>query len=155
MKRIHHMEDTYLTPHFRLSEFTRSATAQARGIDNTPTEEIVSNLRHLCENVLEPLRQHFGEPITISSGYRSAALNRAVGGASNSQHMTGEAADIRVPDSATGMKWFAWMMEHLEYDQLIKERATNSSRSFWIHVSLKAHGQQRQHVICNLIKNQS
>ena len=64
------MEDTYLTPHFRLSEFTRSATAQARGIDNTPTEEIASNLRHLCENVLEHLRQHFGEPITISSGYR-------------------------------------------------------------------------------------
>ena len=155
MKRIHHMEDTYLTPHFRLSEFTRSATAQARGIDNTPTEEIVSNLRHLCENVLEPLRQHFGEPITISSGYRSTALNRAVGGASNSQHMTGEAADIRVPDSATGMKWFAWMMEHLEYDQLIKERATKSSKSFWIHVSLKAHSQQRQHVICNLIKNQT
>ena len=155
MKRIHHMEDTYLTPHFRLSEFTRSATAHARGIDNTPTEEIVSNLRHLCENVLEPLRQHFGQPVVISSGYRCPTLNRAVGGAKTSQHMTGEAADIRVPDSATGMKWFTWMMEHLKYDQLIKERATMSSRSFWIHVSLKAHGQQRQHVICNLIKNQT
>ena len=149
------MEDTYLTPHFRLSEFTSSATAQARGIDNTPTEEIVSNLRHLRENVLEPSRQHFGEPITISSGYRSAALNKVVGGASSSQDMTGEAADIRVPDSATGMKWFTWMMEHLKYDQLIKERATKSSKSFWLHVSLKAHGQQRQHVICNLIKNQT
>ena len=148
------MEDTYLTPHFRLSEFTRSATAQARGIDNTPTEEIVSNLRHLCENVLEPLRQHFGQPVVISSGYRCPTLNRAVGGAKTSQHMTGEAADIRVPDNATGMKWFAWMMEHLEFDQLIKERATRASPTFWIHVSLKADGKQRQHVLCNLIKNQ-
>ena len=155
------MKDMYLTPHFSLEEFTRSSTASAKGIDNSlnPSRadhrQVIENIKNLCEQVLEPLRQHFGQPVVISSGYRCPTLNRAVGGAKTSQHMTGEAADIRVPDNATGMKWFAWMMEHLEFDQLIKEHATRASPTFWIHVSLNANGRQRQHVICNLIKNQT
>ena len=145
-----------LTEHFRLGEFTRSASAKAHDIDNSvPDVETAMRLAALCVCILEPLREHVGHPIRISSGYRCPELNAIVHGSATSQHMTGEAADIRVPDSATGMKWFTWMMEHLKYDQLIKERATKSSKSFWIHVSLKAHGQQRQHVICNLIKNQT
>ena len=154
------MNDILLTPHFKLSEFIKSPTASAIGIDNSldstsspQAEQIIANLKNLSEQVLEPLRQHFGVPIIIGSGYRCPALNKAVGGVPNSQHQTGEAVDIHIPDVATGNRWFTWMMENLRFDQLIKERATKASKSFWIHVSLKANDQQRQHVIYNLIKN--
>ena len=91
------MEDTYLSQHFRLSEFTRSATASARGIDNTPSASAIDNLRRLCQEVLEPLRRHLDRPVVISSGYRCKKLNQLVGGVRTSQHMTGEAADIAAP----------------------------------------------------------
>lgn len=142
-----------LTEHFKLSEFTNSSTATARGIDNTPNEQQIANLKRICEEILEPLRAFAGQPIIIGSGFRCPALNKAVGGVPNSQHQTGEAVDIHIPNNATGIKWFTWMMENLRFDQLIKEKATKTSKSFWIHVSLKANGKQRQHVICNLIKN--
>lgn len=92
-----------LSEHFDLNEFTRSATADRLHIDNNlnpsdPTgQSIINNLRNLCQQFLEPLREHFGIPVIISSGYRCPALNRAVGGVSNSQHLTGEAADIILP----------------------------------------------------------
>ena len=142
-----------LSPHFKLVEFTRSATATARHIDNTPSEAVVANLTRICQEILEPLRTFAGQPIIIGSGYRCPALNKAVGGVPNSQHQTGEAVDIHIPDNATGMKWFTWMMHNLKFDQLIKEKATKTSTTFWIHVSLRANGNQRQHVIYNLIKN--
>ena len=88
------MEDTYLSQHFRLSEFTRSATASARGIDNTPSASAIDNLRRLCQEVLEPLRRHLDRPVVISSGYRCKKLNDRVGGSKNSQHTKGQAADI-------------------------------------------------------------
>ena len=69
-----------LTQHFRLAEFTRSATADSLGIDNSPDPKSIKNIKQLCEQVLEPLRLHVGVPITVNSGYRCAALNRAVGG---------------------------------------------------------------------------
>ena len=96
--------DIQLSKHFKLSEFISSATATARKIENTPSLEAVSNLQKLCIHILEPLRENFNYPITISSGYRCSALNKAVGGAAASQHMTGEAADIHIPDEATGMR---------------------------------------------------
>lgn len=116
------MQDIQLTEHFKLSEFTKSSIASARHIDNTLSEsnpqqaEIIANLRNLCENVLEPLRQWYGKPIVISSGYHCPALKRAVGGATTSQHMKGEAADLRIPtikapnrsliqDMPTARKW--------------------------------------------------
>ena len=138
------MKDQQLTPHFKLSEFTKSSTATARKIDNTPSQEVISNLKALCQNVLEPLRAYVNEsspskgdkrgsvPIIIGSGYRSPALNKAVGGVANSQHMTGEAADIHLPDNATGRKWFLWMMDNLKFDHyqnlnLIKSSFESSS----------------------------
>ena len=163
------MNDIQLTPHFRLSEFTRSATATARHIDNSLdpsdpcTKQIIDNLRSLCENILEPLRAAINTPsllgegrgeasIIINSGYRCPKLNKAVGGVTNSQHMTGEAADIRVPDAATGNKWFLWMMDNLQFDQLIFEH--NKKGTYWIHVSYRK-GHNRQTVIRNLVKNKS
>ena len=97
-----------LSEHFTLEEFVRSRKAQARGIKNEPPAEAVEGLKLLVQHILEPLRQAWGQPIFITSGYRSPALNRAVGGAHNSQHCLGQAADI-VADlsllNATSSMW--------------------------------------------------
>lgn len=145
--------DIRLSKHFMLSEFIKSATASAKKIDNTPSLEIISNLQSLCIEVLEPLREYFNCPIIISSGYRCPKLNSAVGGVTNSQHATGEAADIHIPDEVTGKKWFDWIEAHCNFDQLIWEKAAPSSTSHWIHVSFRQDGKQRQHVIMNLVKS--
>ena len=121
-----------------MSEFVRSETATRLGIDNRINDPvIISNIRNLCERVLEPLRAFAGSPIIINSGYRCPRLNEAVGGSRRSQHMKGEACDIRIADSATGDRWYSWMKENLPYDQLFKERAHKSSGTVWIHVSLR------------------
>lgn len=163
-----------LTAHFQLSEFTRSATASARKIDNSlnPSNphdaEVISNLTHLCEKVLEPLCQWYGKPIVIGSGYRCPALNKAVGGVSNSQHMKGEAADLHIPtikapnpstgsgqatiqDMATARLWIEHLLEFGRFDQLILEH--DKSGHYWIHVSLKLDdSKNRQLYIPNLLK---
>ena len=85
----------YLSKHFTLDELTKSATATRKGIDNTPNEQALKNLQDLVVNVLEPLRVHYGRPIIITSGFRCEKLNKAVGGSPTSQHVLGQAADIR------------------------------------------------------------
>lgn len=147
------MHDIQLSTHFKLSEFLRSETASARGIDNTPSLEVVSNLQQLCINVLEPLRAYFNTPIVVSSGYRSPALNKAVGGSATSQHMTGEAADLRIPSEAVGREWFKWIMDNCKFHQLIWEKDTPQSTHHWIHVSFRQGGGNKQQVIENLVKN--
>ncbi|MBQ0060600.1 MAG: D-Ala-D-Ala carboxypeptidase family metallohydrolase [Bacteroidaceae bacterium] len=140
-----------MTEHFKLEEFIRSSTAQQLGIDNTPSEEVILNLRNLCEKVLEPLRQWYGKPISISSGYRCPALNRAVGGVTKSQHLKGEAADIRLPSIAIGRKMLEYIVFHLPYDQVIWEH--NTDGLYWIHVSLKRDPRKnRLHYIPYLLK---
>jgi hypothetical protein len=90
-------DNTVLTPHFKLREFTESATAMKHGIDNRPTPEVVENLRRLCKHTLEPLREKLGLPIVITSGFRTKALNDIiVHAARKSQHMSGQAADFHV-----------------------------------------------------------
>ncbi len=86
-----------LSEHFELAEFLVSETAARRGIANEPTPEIIDNLRRLCQLVLEPLRVKLVRPVVITSGYRSLALNRAVGGSPTSHHRQGRAADLIVP----------------------------------------------------------
>ena len=126
--------DIQLTEHFSLSEFTRSATAARFGIDNTPDTGQVTNLRNLCCEILEPLRREYG-PIHISSGFRTERLNMLVHGVGNSQHMRGEAADIRIPDKQMGEKYFQFIRFRCNYDQLIFEH--NRWGATWIHVSCK------------------
>ena len=90
-------DNTVLTPHFKLREFTESATAKKHGIDNRPTPEVVENLKRLCQHTLEPLREKLGLPIIITSGYRTKELNDIIVHASRkSQHMSGQAADFWV-----------------------------------------------------------
>lgn len=155
------MNNIQLTPHFKLSEFTKSSTASARGIPNVPNKEQVSNLKALCVEVLEPLRQWYGKTIIIGSGFRCPALNKAVGGVSNSQHMKGEAADLHIPtikapngstiqDMATARKWIEHLLEYGHFDQLILEH--DKSGHYWIHVSFKRNGTNRQTYIPNLLK---
>ena len=143
-----------LSPHFKLVEFTRSATAQARHIDNTPNEEQIKNLKFLCDNVLEPLREQFG-PIIIGSGFRCPALNTAVGGVKNSKHKTGEARDIHLPSIEVGTKYFEFLKKLPIFDQLIWERNNPRSNHYWIHVSVKRSGKNRKQVIPLLNKHNS
>lgn len=141
-----------LSPHFKLVEFTRSATAQARHIDNTPNEEQIKNLKFLCDNVLEPLREQFG-PIIIGSGFRCPALNTAVGGVKNSQHKSGEACDIHLPSIEVGKKYFEFLKKLPIFDQIIWERDNPRSNHYWIHVSIKRSGKNRKQVIPLLNKH--
>lgn len=149
------MKDIQLTTHFKLSEFTNSTTATARHIDNTlsmsnPQQaEIIANLRSLCENVLEPLRQWYGKPIVISSGYRCPALNQAVGGVATSQHMKGEAADLH-PIHRHRSHMDRALLEYGLFDQLIWEH--DKSGHYWIHISFKRTGRNRQTYLPNLLK---
>ena len=90
-------DNTVLTPHFKLREFTESATAMKHGIDNRPTPEAVENLRRLCIGTLEPLREKLKQPVVITSGFRCQQLNEIIVHASRkSQHMSGQAADFYV-----------------------------------------------------------
>ena len=130
-----------LTAHFDLSEFTRSESAKREGLDNTPTPEHLENIKILCEKVLEPIRLRFGS-INISSGYRGKLLNHFIGGAVNSDHCVGRAADIDMDDVGTGVtnkEIFDYIKDNLEIDQLINE--FNYS---WIHVGYRKGANRRQ-----------
>lgn len=121
-----------LSRNFHLSEFTKSQTASRYGIDNTPTKEIIDNLKLLCEKVLQPIRDAWGMPVIISSGYRSKIVNQRVGGDPNSQHLKGQAADFDI----AGIDNFIlakWIEKNLNYDQLILE-FYEGGNSGWVHV---------------------
>ena len=141
--------DGKLSEHFALSEFERSDKARALKIDNRVPVRYVSSLETLCREVLEPLRQHVGKPIRISSGYRCPALNKAVGGVAKSQHLTGEAADIHLDSIEEGREWFKWLMDNTNVDQLIWER---SGSTRWIHVSCKSNPEENRHEVKRLTK---
>lgn len=118
--------------YFTIDELCASETARQRGIDNTPTSEIRTKLQALIDNVLNPARQEYGAYIYVNSGYRCHKLNTVVGGVSNSQHLTGEAADITAGTVANNRKLFEILVRQGHYDQLIWEKTKNS---LWIHVS--------------------
>lgn len=119
--------------YFTIEELTKSDTAKSKGIDNTPSKEEEQNLVQLIENILDPLREAYGKPIIITSGFRCKKLNQTVGGASTSQHLLGQAADIRsVNDTKEENKRLFDLVQELKlpFDQLIDEYNFN-----WVHVS--------------------
>lgn len=138
-----------LTEHFTLQEFERSRKAQELGIDNHVPARLIPALEQLCQEVLEPLRLYAGEPVIISSGYRCPKLNRLVGGTLLYQHVKGEAADIHLPDRLTGMRWFSFLMESTDFDQLIWERRGSTC---WIHVSCRKDRKLNRHQVLYLRK---
>lgn len=122
-----------LSKHFTLDEMIKSPTAQRLGIENAPNAEQLENLRDLVEYILEPLRIHYGRPIIVTSGFRCTKLNKAVGGSSTSQHVKGQAVDIRsVSDRRDDNKELFEMIREMKlpFDQLINEYDYD-----WVHVS--------------------
>ncbi len=144
-----------LSPHFTLSEFTRSDTARKHGINNDPSEvHELENLKALAVRVLEPARHIIGRPLYITSGYRSSTLNRIIGGARHSQHMLGEAADFVVK----GVDMFEvaqtlTALDTIPFDQLIfenrykKRRVNGDTWTQWIHISHRRMGENRGDVL--------
>lgn len=134
--------------YFTLAELLNSSTAKRLGIDNTPTFDVVDNLNRLA-SYLDGIRTKYGKPITVTSGFRSIALNKAVGGVANSQHTNGLAADLVCTDME---KLVSIIRETGEFDQLITEHR-KGSKSYWVHVSVAPrNGKARQQVIINLEK---
>ena len=124
--------------HFTITELCKSATARRLHIDNTPTAEVTRNLTLLVEQILDPLREAWGAPIIVNSGYRCFRLNRAVGGAPASQHAIGQAADIRTVSGAPAdNRRLLDLLVALElpFDQLINEYPDRDGNPSWIHVS--------------------
>ena len=133
---------TVVSPHFVRGEFLVSETAARKGLDNTPPSAVWDHIEALAVNVLEPLRVAIG-PLHINSGYRSVAVNRAIGGATASQHLIGEAADVVAVDrSISNSQIFLHIYDHLEFDQLIWEFGGT-----WVHVSWRLGGPQRRSVL--------
>lgn len=123
-----------LSPHFALSEFESTST----GLPNKVPDALIPKLQDLCEHVLEPVRAHFKRPVKVNSGYRSPAVNAAVGSKPNSQHTKGEAADIEIP-GVSNLILAQWIRDNLDYDQLILENhKPGQPSSGWVHVSWKA-----------------
>jgi hypothetical protein len=135
-----------ISKHLSLAEVIRSETAKRRGISNMPTAEHLENFKLLAENVFEKVREHFKVPIHISSGYRSAELNRAVKGSKTSQHSRGEAIDIDMDGSASGVTnadIYNFIKDNLNYDQLIWEFGTDRNPD-WVHVSYSRNKNRKQ-----------
>ncbi len=130
-----------LSEHFTLEELTRSATAKARGIDNTPTERDKANLKRLAAEVLEPLRKMAGVPIIVTSGFRCPKLNAAVGGEPTSQHMRGEAADIKCADNRM---LFAAAMELMLLGKIKVGQLIDEKKYAWLHISLPTLAKNNQ-----------
>jgi len=136
-----------ISEHLDLSELTRSESAKRVGISNMPTPEHIKNLKLLAEKVFEPIRNYFGNPIRISSGYRSKELNAKIGGANTSQHSSGEAIDIDMDGTdITNKEIFNYIKDNLSFDQLIWEFGTDNNPD-WVHVSYESTGKQRKQIL--------
>ena len=131
-----------LSANFTLAEFTKSQTAERKGIDNTPDGDHLESAIILFRQVVQPVREHIGTTI-INSGYRGPELNEAVGGSSNSQHCKGEAVDIECPGTSN-YDLAKWIEANMDFDQLILEFYTPGiPDSGWVHVSYKAEGNRK------------
>lgn len=132
--------------YFDLWEFIKSDTAEAKGISNFPTFEVVAHLSQLRDEILDPMREAWGGPLVVTSGYRCPALNRAVGGVTNSAHLSGYAADIRPSDKRRTAKfiiWAAgWLIDNgIKFDQCIDEQVKGER---WLHIAVRDNnGRQR------------
>ena len=136
-----------LSNNLSLAEVTRSETAKRKGISNMPTAEHIENFKKLAINIFQPIREHFGKPILISSGYRSAELNKAIGGSLSSQHCSGEAIDIDMDGTdITNAQIFYYIKDNLNFDQIIWEFGTNTNPD-WVHVSFAANRSQRKQML--------
>ena len=135
-----------LSPNFSLLELTKSQTAERKGIDNTPSPEHQENLKLLCTAILQPVRDHFGRVVSVSSGYRSPELCTAIGSKTTSQHAKGQAADFEI--FGVSNKTLAdYIDSELHYDQLILEYWNDSDpNSGWVHCSYSQKKNRKQYL---------
>lgn len=139
----------YLT----LAEAIKSQTAVRLGIDNTPNEDQLENMKFVARTIFDPVREYVGGPLNASSFFRSDPLNSAIGGSSKtSQHMSGEAVDIDCDTFNFGNNTdvFHWIMKNLDFDQLILEYPDKFGKAAWVHVSAKRNRKHRKQVLVKL-----
>jgi zinc D-Ala-D-Ala carboxypeptidase len=135
-----------LSENFTLNELTKSQEAIRLGIDNEPSDVQITNLMLLCTHILQPIRNHFKLPVSISSGYRSVALCEAIGSSSGSQHAKGQAADFEI-FNLPNKEVSDWIVKNLDYDQCILEFWNpNDPNSGWIHCSYNDAGNRKQYL---------
>ena len=135
-----------LTENFSLLELTKSQTAERKGIDNTPSPTHRDNLKSLCTRILQPVRDHFGRVVSVSSGYRSEALCIAIGSKISSQHAKGQAADFEIY-GLSNQELANYIKDKLDYDQLILEFWTpESPNNGWIHCSYNEEDNRREYL---------
>ena len=136
-----------LTENFSLNELTKSQTAERKGIDNTPSTEHQENLKSLCEMILQPIRDHFGQVVSVSSGYRSPELCVAIGSSTKSQHASGCAADFEI-FGVSNKELADYINENLDYDQLILEywKGEDEPNSGWVHCSYTNGSNRKQYL---------
>ena len=136
-----------LTENFSLNELTKSQTAERKGIDNTPSTEHQENLKSLCEMILQPIRDHFGQVVSVSSGYRSPELCVAIGSSTQSQHAKGQASDFEI-FGVSNKELADYINENLDYDQLILEywKGEDEPNSGWVHCSYTNGSNRKQYL---------
>ena len=136
-----------LTENFSLNELTKSQSAERKGIDNTPSTEHQENLKSLCEMILQPIRDHFGQVVSVSSGYRSPELCVAIGSSTKSQHAKGQASDFEI-FGISNKELADYIDQNLDYDQLILEywKGEDEPNSGWIHCSFNSQGNRKQYL---------
>ena len=142
-----------ISKHISYKEATQSQTAVRKGINNDPDAYQLQNMQVLAEKIFEPLREHFGVPIAINSFFRSQKLNKAIGGATGSQHTQGRAIDV--DDTLGGVsnkQMFDWIRENLNFDQLIWEFG-NDNNPDWVHISYVSESENRKRVLRASRKN--
>jgi len=133
-----------LTKNFTLEEMIKSETALRHGMDNTPGENEIGNLKLLCEKVLQPVRDHFGKGVKVNSGFRHPDVNAKVGGSRTSDHTRGQASDIEIP-GVPNAELAEWIKNNLEFRQLILEFYTPGvPDSGWVHVSYVAEDNKKE-----------
>jgi zinc D-Ala-D-Ala carboxypeptidase len=133
-----------LTKNFTLEEMIKSETALRHGMDNTPGENEIGNLKLLCEKVLQPVRDHFGKGVKVNSGFRHPDVNQKVGGSRTSDHTRGQASDIEIP-GVPNAELAEWIRDNLEFRQLILEFYTPGvPDSGWVHVSYVAEDNKKE-----------
>ena len=136
-----------LSKNFSLKEMTASQTAERKGINNNPNDDQITSLQKLCENILQPVREHYATPVTVSSGFRSEELCVAIGSSVNSQHAKGQAADFEI-FGVPNAELAKYITEHIDFDQLILEfHNPEEPNSGWIHCSYKNPEDNRKQVL--------
>ena len=148
-----------ISEHITYNEAIKSRTAKKYGLSNIPDEDQVAKMKLIAEAIFEPLRKHFGTPIYVSSFFRSRAVNKKIGGSYTSMHCKGEAIDLdaQVFGGITNKDIFDYILNNLEFDQLISEYPDNTGEPEWVHVSYHKDKDTKQvrnryQVIINLEK---